>query len=231
MAINRVPIFDALREMLGRGLSPSEVARMDLAIDKAEGVSAVAKTLAEAGAFYKGVRSAFGPLTQSQVDGFTMLLGAFGEARWPLAWAAYGLATAWHETNERMEPVREAYWLSEDWRQKNLRYWPWYGRGFVQLTWKPNYEKADEELGLNGALIADPDCALRIDIAARVMVHGMEAGWFTKKKLADYLPLAGQGGFDAFKGARYIINGTDKNEKIAKEALAFQGALLNGGWL
>ncbi len=216
--------------MLGRGPTALEVAQMDGAIDVAEGVSAKPHALANPSEFYKGVRAAFGSLTQAQVEGFTMLLGAFGEARWPIAWAADGLATSWHETNAQMQPVREAYWLSEDWRRAHLRYYPWYGRGYVQLTWQANYEKADEELGLNGALIADPDCALRPDIAARVLVHGMEAGWFTKKKLADYLPLSGQGGFEAFKAARYIINGQDKAEKIAKEALVFQSALMAGNW-
>lgn len=32
---------------------------------------------------------------------------------------AYVLATAKWETNHTMKPVREAYWLSEDWRRKN----------------------------------------------------------------------------------------------------------------
>ena len=68
-----------------------------------------------------------------------------GKARWPTAWCAYGLATAWWETNKTMQPVREAYWLSEAWRKPNLRYYPHYGRGYVQLTWKgddkhPAYE-------------------------------------------------------------------------------------------
>ena len=33
--------------------------------------------------------------------------------------AAYILATVWHETNATMQPVKEAYWLSEAWRQQN----------------------------------------------------------------------------------------------------------------
>jgi hypothetical protein len=64
-----------------------------------------------------GCEASFGALDQSQVDGFEALLQAFGMARWPVAFASYGLATAWRETNETMQPVREAYWLSEDWRK------------------------------------------------------------------------------------------------------------------
>ena len=52
---------------------------------------------------------------------------------------AYVLATAYHETAHTMKPVREAFWLSEGWRRDNLRYYPWYGRGYAQLTWRRNY--------------------------------------------------------------------------------------------
>jgi peptidoglycan hydrolase-like protein with peptidoglycan-binding domain len=51
---------------------------------------------------------------------------------------AYVLATTQWETNQTFKPVREAYWLSENWRKTHLRYHPFYGRGFVQLTWKNN---------------------------------------------------------------------------------------------
>ena len=46
------------------------------------------------------------------------------------------LATVEWETNKTFQPVREAYWLNEDWRRAHLKYYPYYGRGFVQLTWK-----------------------------------------------------------------------------------------------
>jgi hypothetical protein len=107
---------------------------------------------------------------------------------------------------------------------------PWYGRGFVQLTWEANYKHADEALGLNGALIANPDTAMQPDIAAKILTKGMEEGWFTRRGLKDYLPLSGRAGFDAYKEARRIINGTDKFEIIAKEAQVFEAALLEGGW-
>lgn len=186
--------------------------------------------LGDGAAFYASVRQSFGSLEQSQVDGFGALLQAFGVARWPLSWVSYGLATAWHETAAKLQPVREAFWLNEDWRRKNLKYYPWYGRGFVQLTWQKNYARADEELGLAGALLADPDMALQPDIAAKICVFGMEHGWFTDKRLGDYLPMSGQGGFDAYVEARRIINGTDKASVIAKEAQQFESALLAGAW-
>lgn len=232
--------FDAARalkrELTGEpaGLTQDEVDALNAVILKwgADAVHLNPTALSDGAKFFQAIHALTGPLEQSQVDGFQRLLQAFGVARWPLAWAAYGLATAWRETNKRMQPVREAYWVknAEEWRKKNLAYYPWYGRGDVQLTHQRNYARADEELGLGGALVADPDLALRPDISARVMVHGMEGGWFTGKRLADYLPLSGRAGFDAYKQARRIINGTDAWEEIAKNAQAFEAALVAGGW-
>jgi putative chitinase len=237
--VSAAAFFDAARalkrELTGAadGLTQGEVDELSAFIGKwAPSATANPTALGDGAAFFASVRQSFGALDQSQVDGFERLLQAYGVARWPLAFAAYGLATGWRETAKKMQPVREAYWVTnaEEWRKKHLAYYPWYGRGDVQLTWQRNYERADEELSLGGALVADPDVALRPDISARVMVHGMEAGWFTGKRLADYLPLSGRAGFDAYKQARRIINGTDAWEEIAKNAQAFEAALIAGGW-
>lgn len=132
---------------------------------------------------------------------------------------AYVLATAYWETAHTMKPVREAYWLSEDWRKKNLRYYPWYGRGFVQLTWQANYKKAGDEIGVD--LIANADAALDPVNAAKIAVTGMVEGWFTGKKLSDYITLQRSD----FLGARHIINGVDKAQEIADIATAYDTAL------
>ena len=185
--------------------------------------------------FFKSVRAArlFGPtLETSEVQGCEAVLAAMNGA--PLSHCAYALATAFHETAKTMQPVREAFWLSEAWRKAHLRYWPWYGRGYVQLTWEGNYRRADLEAaqaGLisAGALLANPDLAMRPDLAAFIMRRGMTEGWFTGRGLARYLPdrIAT---FDQFKAARAIINGTDKAHSIAVYALQFQDALVLGGW-
>lgn len=153
----------------------------------------------------------------------------------PRSWCAYALATAWHETAATMQPVREAFHLSEAWRKKNLRYWPWYGRGYVQITWKENYERADKELGLGGLLIADRERAMNPAIAAEIMRRGMVDGWFSRDKkgahsLARHLPREREAGLEAFVEARRIINGTDKALMIARYAWIFQGALAMAGW-
>jgi predicted chitinase len=188
--------------------------------------------LSDAAAFFKALRSSFGPLEQTQVDGIQALLQAFGEAQWPAAFAAYGLATSWRETNETMEPVREAYYLGKgaEAYRKTLHYFPWYGRGYCQCTWEANYRHADTALELGGALVANPDLALDPNIAARIMVWGMSTGSFTGKKLSDYLPSTGPADIHQFTNARRIINGQDAAIETAENALKFQTALQAGGW-
>lgn len=235
--------FDAARalkrEMAGNaatGLTQDEVDGFNAIIGSWQPIVITAPrnptALSDAGAFFSSLRTAFGALAQSQVDGFQALLQAFGAASWPINWAAYGLATAWHETNAQMEPVEEAYYLGNgaDAYRRTLRYFPWYGRGYAQCTWEKNYRKADVELGLNGALIADPSLALKPDIAARILVSGMEEGWFTGIRLDDYLPEIGRANARQFTLARQVINGKDKADLIAGYALKFQDALETGGW-
>ncbi len=141
---------------------------------------------------------------------------------------AYILATAYWETAHTMEPVEEAYFLQtrynwsdermDKWRRDNLRYYPWHGRGFVQLTWESNYHLASGKTGVN--LIAYPQKAMDPDTAADILVKGMMEGWFTTRKLTQYVD------DDAadYMNARRVVNGTDKAEEIA--ALAQQYDLL-----
>lgn len=135
---------------------------------------------------------------------------------------AYVLATSDWETAHTHKPVKEAYWLDESWRRNHLRYYPWYGRGFVQLTWEVNYKRAQEELGLGTMLTDDPDKALDPEIACDIIIKGMIEGWFTGKKLSDYITLQRSD----FVGARRIINGTDRAVEIASLAEDYDELLL-----
>lgn len=162
-------------------------------------------------------------LTQAHAPRIIEVAKAEGVLRNQLA---YILATARWETAHTMEPVEEAFWLSDDWRRRNLRYYPHHGRGFVQITWPANYGKADKELGLGGRLIANPDLALDAEIAARILVRGMMQGWFTSKKLGDYVTLAKSD----FVNARRVVNGTDKAGPIAALAEHYDDLLTEAGY-
>lgn len=142
---------------------------------------------------------------------------------------AYILATTAHETAYTMQPIAEygkgkgrKYGVKGKYGQVP------YGRGYVQLTWDYNYEKADRELGLNGALLKNFDLALDPKIAVQILFEGMKQGWFTGKKLSDYIDgITEEEKEDLreFSNARKIINGTDKQVQIGQLAMKFKKAL------
>lgn len=154
--------------------------------------------------------------------------------------AAYVLATAKWETGHTFKPVRETKANTDDraieildraWKSGRLSwvrtpYWrkdnkgkSWLGRGFVQLTWKRNYKKAGEKLGVD--LLSDPNKALDPDIAASILVVGMKEGWFTGKRLDRYVTLQTSN----FLAARRVVNGNDRASKIAAIARTYDRVL------
>jgi putative chitinase len=196
-------------------------------------------------AFYDSLRAGLlGPtLSPQEVNGCMAVLDAMEGT--PLAWAAYALATAYHETASTMLPIKEYGGETYFTRMYDVtgarsqmavangntcagdgpRYC---GRGYVQLTWKNNYARAGRECGVD--LVADPDLALNPEVAAKVLRRGMEEGWFTGKELNDYLPASGRATSGQYAYARYIINGSDKAQQIAAHAKQFEDALVLGGW-
>ena len=172
--------------------------------------------------FFDHVQPLFGgSFKQSQVEGMTAILDEWDKRKpdGDQRWLAYMLATAFHETAQQMQPVKEAYWLSEDWRKKHLTYYPYYGRGYVQLTHKGNYEKAGKYV--QDDLVAHPDNALKADFAAAIMFVGMEEGWFrasssgTRHALPRYFSTA----VNDPVGARNIINGKEWKKVDGKKVL------------
>lgn len=178
-----------------------------------------------------------GRLTQSQVDGLNALMTAINAARvTDPRWVAYMLATAFHETAQTMQPIKEAggqayfnrrYDITGErpsLAKANGNIYPgdgakFCGRGYVQLTWRINYERMSKIIDTD--LVADPDKAMRPDIAADVMIIGMKQGLFTGRRLSDFFNER----LTDWTGARRIINGTDRAELIAGYAKVFLSAL------
>lgn len=131
---------------------------------------------------------------------------------------AYMLATTYHETAFTMAPVSE---YGGESYLKSKPYYPYYGRGYVQLTWLDNYKAQDAKLELGGQLVATPDLALDPDLALKILWGGMVDGDFTGKKLADYFTTDETD----FYNARRIVNGTDCASTIAKYAELFLNAI------
>ena len=176
-----------------------------------------------------------GHLVQGQVDGLNTLLAVWERhyADNDIRWLAYALATAYHETAHTMQPIHERgsrrYFRKYEpdtrlgRRLGNIRPgdgWRYRGRGFVQLTGRRNYALAARKLGVD--LLADPELALEPDIAAHILFRGMIEGWFTGRKLGDYIR---PGKPARYVAARRVVNGLDRARRIARYAVAFERAL------
>lgn len=162
-------------------------------------------------------------LLQAQVDGITAILDIW-EARKDmddLRWLAYMLATTKWETANTMRPIEEygrgrghAYGIPDP-----ITGQTYYGRGYVQLTWKANYQKMSGLVGVD--LVTNPEKALDPKIAAIIMFDGMKDGLFTGVGLKKYFNRT----TDDPVSARKIINGNDHAEDIAEVHNHFLSAL------
>lgn len=149
---------------------------------------------------------------------------------------AYMLATVKHETGHTFDPVEEANWLSWKVRKKYFEdmYDPvlgknearknkaieigntslgdgvkYYGRGYVQITGKTNYQKMKDKFNID--FVNDVTKVTEHEWAMKILIYGSEDGIFTGKKLSNYISDSKQD----YTNARRVINGTDKASTIA----------------
>lgn len=179
-------------------------------------------------------------LGQSQVDGMEAIgaaWGQFGDGNTQRL--AYILATAFHETARAMQPVHElgslAYFNKYEpgtpigARLGNTRPGDGFlyrGRGLVQITGRANYRSAGQKLGLE--LEHDPEEAMQLPVAVRILIVGSLQGWFTGKSLSVFIDDIDEGAAEDVRewaAARRVINGQDKADMIAAYALHFETAL------
>lgn len=185
-------------------------------------------------AFFGAYREAFGPITQPQVDGLNAILDAIekDEEVQDIRHIAYMLATTKHECADTWQPITErgnrAYFdkyepgtsigrnLGNTQKGDGFTY---RGRGYVQLTGRPNYQKMAEVCEAD--LTAHPDLALTPAIAYQIMSHGFRNGTFTGRKITHYI---NDQACD-YRSARQCINRLDQADKIASYARTLEGIL------
>lgn len=166
----------------------------------------------------------FTGLTPNQRSGLAYLVERFNadEAMQDPRWIAYCLATVKHETAGTFQPIAEygkgtgrKYGVPD-----KITGQTYYGRGYVQLTWKENYQAMAQVTGDD--LVNFPDLAMTPDVAYKIMSYGMRKGSFTGQKLSLYI----HDNACNYVRARKIINGEDCAEKIAGYAVKLENIII-----
>lgn len=134
---------------------------------------------------------------------------------------AYILATAEHESDHYKTMNEYSKWKNKKYGEKDSSTgYAYYGRWYVQLTWRYNYEKNDPILrwaGLiqqNESIVTNPELVTKPEIAAFILVHGMMNGSFTGRRLGEFI----NNWSTNWESARKVVNGSDKKRKIAGQA-------------
>ncbi|MCI0515884.1 hypothetical protein L0128_21940 [candidate division KSB1 bacterium] len=150
---------------------------------------------------------------------------------------AYLLATIRWETAHTFLPISEKRFNRathpREWARQNV-YWKtgYYGRGYVQLTWESNYRKAGQRLKdmrfeyhnqtitvVADTFLKNPEYVLQRDVSYTICSRGMREGWFTGRKLGQYIK---QNVPPDYVNARRVVNGTDHARDIAAMANQFE---------
>lgn len=164
-------------------------------------------------------------LKVSQIDGLHFLVNYISrdigtELVNTIEQASYILATVKHETANTYQPIKEyGRGLGRSYGKKDpISGQTYYGRGYVQLTWKRNYEALGKLLNLD--LVNNPDLALSPEYAYLILVIGLDKGLYGKdlddcisNRVVDFLL------------ARRTVNGNDKARLIADYAYKFLDVL------
>lgn len=191
--------------------------------------------------FFTEYRQKFGSLNQSQVDGLNALLSQIeSDTSWrDVRHVAYLLATIRHECASQWKPITE--YGKRDYFAK---YEPstsigkrlgnteegdgftYRGRGYVQTTGRRNHQRLTEVW--NAAhpedkrdFVTNPEQLLDPRISYFAAAEGMRIGFYTGRKLDDYINKTKCD----YAGARAIINGKDRAELIASYAIKFEKIL------
>ena len=183
--------------------------------------------------FFNDYKGRFGLLKQTEVNGLDFLLDEIEADKefTILRQVAYLLATVKGETGV-FQPVAEK--RANPKKQPALfkqqqRYFPsgFFGRGYVQLTFKENYQMAGQKLAGTvievqnkdgskrqltidkNTFVNEPALVMQPTASYQILARGMREGWFRKRKnkvpfkLSDFIK---EGSPPDYQGARNIVN-------------------------
>ena len=204
--------------------------------------------------FFAHVRQTLGrgTLSSAQVEGLNRLLDAFAARRdlFDPRQQAYVLATAWHETGGRMQPVAENLNYSargliatfqNRFSAEEAKAYARQPQRIANRVYASRIGNGDEASGdgwrfrgrglvqITGrrnyrifGIESAPEKALDPETATRILINGMVSGAFSGARLSDYF----RPGREDWLKARAIVNGRDKADLVAGYGRVFAEGLV-----
>lgn len=225
--MNRQTFFSELRKrdsgVFGTSLSQAQVDGAEAILDAASHlpIEYVAYLLSTC---YHETGAKMSPNRENLNYSVSGLLNTFSRARISTAQAqAYGRSPG--RAANQVAIANAVY--GGEWGRKNLGNtqpndgWDFRGGGQSHTTGRTNYEKVKAATGVD--VVGNSDLILDPMVSATALVQASVEGWYTGKKLSDYLP-------GDYRNARRVINGIDKADTIAGYARAFEKALRAAGY-
>lgn len=137
--------------------------------------------------------------TLEQINNFIIQVG------WETAWKFAPIQEIRSNRKDKVKELQDRYW-----------YTGFYGRGYLQITWRKNYETLSKLVDID--LVKNPDLLIKdASISYRCAALGFQEGLFTGKKISDYI---NRHSVDYYN-ARRVVNGLDKAKQIEKYCLYF----------
>src|SRR5262249_39774797 len=134
------------------------------------------------GSLETGFRTAFCQATQADscakrwANGRTFLARALADSRVPdIGTISYMFGTIYVETGSKDFAPSTTEVIGSVNRSRDYVRDGFYGRGWIQLTYKDKYQLASRVLGKD--LVAHPELALTADNAYEILFRGMTEGW------------------------------------------------------
>ena len=187
--------------------------------------------------FFDNYTTQFGPISPEGKTALTQIFSFIEKDKdiQDIRYVAYILATLKHETSNTYQTFPDygarSYFDKYDAgtaigkRLGNIEKGDGFrfrGRGYGSiLTGRANYQRFNNALGLAGTesdLINNPDMALDPQISYRILSIAMREGYWTGKKLSDFI----NSDKVDYDNARRIVNGLDQAKRIAEYAKKFE---------
>lgn len=171
--------------------------------------------------FFVEYQKLFGKMQQQHHEGLRFLLFKLQQSHRinSLAKHSCTLANVKWETAHTFQPITEYGSISY---LKARPYFPYIGRGYIQLTWLSNYKKFGKKLNID--LVENPSLANKPEYAWLIMEMGMTDNYgikdpdFTKYTLEDFINAEKTD----YLNARKIINPKDYDSYKPIEELSYQ---------